>query len=48
MVLLCADLVTPRSRSVKWYEMPEVNGADKHGRYDKKKMVENFARNAQR
>ena len=36
-VLLHADLVTPRQGQGqwKWYQMVEVNGAYKHGRYEK-------------
>ena len=37
-VFLSADLVTPRTGQSqwKWYKMVEVNGACKHGRYEKK------------
>ena len=31
----------------KWYKMEEVDGAYKHGRYEKS-LVEKFARNVQR
>ena len=36
-VLLCADIVTPSLGQAhwQWYKMVEVNGAYKHGRYER-------------
>ena len=45
LVLLSTDLRQGQGQW-RWYEMIEVNGAYKHGRYEKN-MVEKIARNVQ-